>query len=188
MMTNAIVTWLVAAMTSWITPEPSHVAMYAEYATSIEHVAYDPTEEPLYRGEGARARTALLLASIASYEGGFQEAVDRGWKRGDHGESVCLMQVRLPGRFRIVMDRDVYTYSKSIHIGWSKDDLIADREKCFRAALHIARESMKICRNLSVYTTGKCLRHEPTSREREARASKYWRSLPISYDESLASK
>jgi hypothetical protein len=46
--------------------------------------------------------------------------------------------------------------------GWTWQELVADREKCFRAGLRIARRSFSACRSLpiehrlSAYATGSC--------------------------------
>jgi hypothetical protein len=60
--------------------------------------------------------------------------------------------------------------------GWSAADLIADRSKCIRAALHIIHGSMAWCRRLSAgdllggYTHGKCVHPNRIGRARWARA------------------
>lgn len=177
-----IATWLATAMHAWAPEQPARTRFveggtrYDAIARTIAEVAYDADEPPLFKGPDGRARTALLLTSIASLESNFEEEVDAGRKRGDHGDSVCLLQVRLPGRSRITMQGDVYGYSYDA--GWSAEDVASDRTKCVRAALHIARESFRICHDLSMYTTGHCQPKELTATNRMKRAVTWWNRTP----------
>jgi hypothetical protein len=80
--------------------------------------------------------------------------------RGDSGQSWCMMQIKLgrPARetertdLRIVFDGTAYRLVKDKHglTGWGGEDLVQDRQKCFRAGLRIARMSFNICRKLPV--------------------------------------
>lgn len=171
------VTWLVAKMLVWVPGYNSEAtndtkARYESFARDAVTVAFDPDEKPLFGGANARVKTAVTLLSIASFESGYRHSVDIGEERGDSGSSWCLMQVHLPGAVRVTLKGDVYGYAgyKSSD-GWSGKDLVEDRKRCFRAALHIARESYRVCGNLSVYATGKCYREaDPVSRLRTDRA------------------
>ena len=167
-----LVEYLVAAMMAWV-PLHAHAgtadeaeARYRSIAEDVVSVAFDQNETPLVDEPGGRARTALLLLSVASYESGFREAVDNGERRGDHGASYCLMQIRVGDG----------TTSE----GWSGADLIADRTRCFRSALHILRRSFNVCRYLpvddrmSAYATGHCMRDSSVSRARVDRAVAWW--------------
>lgn len=183
---QAVIAWLVAGMLGWTLPPTMHArerARYADIAADALAVASDPSEPPLFAGDGGRLKTATLLLAIASYESAFARDVEDGRRRGDHGESACLMQVRLPGRARVEMHGELYGYGPA---GWSKEDLERDRLKCFRAALHIARESYRLCGNLSIYATGKCDRAgEPHGRAREARAKALFKLRPEPWTDAI---
>ena len=165
-MTDVLWPWVLTAMVTWAPPRTdADLARYKSIASDIETVAYDPSEEPIVAGPDGRARTALLLASTAYDESFFRADVDDGSARGDGGRSVCVMQVWVnEGRTRE---------------GWTAPELIADREKCVRAALHIVRGSMAWCRwsrglsggdLLGGYTHGKCVHPNAIGRARWARA------------------
>jgi hypothetical protein len=168
-----LVTYLVAAMTSWV---PLHAqvsesaedsaARYQSIAQDAVSVAFDESEQPLFWGPEARAETALLLLSIASFESAYRKGVDEGTVLGDHGHSYCLMQIRVGDR--------------TTGEGWSGPDLVADRTRCFRSALHILHGSFGVCHNLpildrmSAYATGMCIQGATVSRVRIGRALQWW--------------
>src|SRR5437899_343468 len=147
---NVLSSWVLAAMTAWAPPKTnSEVPRYEAIASDIGAVAADEGETPVFDGDEGRARTALLLASTAFDESGFRADVDDGRARGDEGESVCIMQVRV-GTWRT-------------REGWTAKDLITDRKKCVRAALHRMHESIAWCKGLKGgdqlggYTHGQCV-------------------------------
>jgi hypothetical protein len=131
-------------------------------ATDIAAVAFDPAETPLFASGNdyaSRANTALFLASIARYESRFDVRVDTGHceafpggiKAGwcDNGNAHTLWQHNIGN-------------GKTID-GWTKIDLIADRKKAVRAALHALQHSVKTCGKtytgadaFSVYAQGFC--------------------------------
>jgi hypothetical protein len=143
-----IITWLVAAMFAWAPARESERARYTEIASDLAAVVYDPAEQPLFYGDDGRAKTALVLASIAAHESTFRPDVDDGRKRGDSGNSWCLMQMHI-GAGRTIE-------------GWNGHDLVSDRRNCFRAGLHIAQWSFRFCKafpvqeRLSAYASGRC--------------------------------
>jgi hypothetical protein len=173
---ESLVSYLVAAMLAWV-PLHSHAplesdehvaARYAGIARDAASVALDDHEPPLFEGPMGRAETALLMLSVASYESSFSAKIDDGTRRGDHGRSYCLMQIRIG--------------QGETHEGWSGPQLIADRTRCFRAALHILRTSFAVCRRLrvddrlSAYATGHCFANATVSRSRVGRARAWWES------------
>ena len=106
------------------------------------------------------------MLSVAWHESGFRKDVDLGvgkLARGS-GTDSCLMQIRVG--------------SRRTPEGWSHEDLVTDREKCFRAGLAIIRRSFGACHKLDqrdwlgVYTRGSCQSDEPFSRSRMALASR----------------
>jgi len=169
---DSLVAYLVAAMVGWV---PAHAQpqespdevmdRYESIARDAATVALDPDEAPLFGGPDGRARTALLMLSVASYESGYRKRVDDGRGRGDNGRSFCLMQIRVG--------------TGATGEGWTGPDLVEDRTRCFRAALHILRKSFGICHSLpvedrlSAYASGSCTAGTEASRRRILRASNW---------------
>jgi hypothetical protein len=154
---ESLVSYLVAAMIAWVplhahapleSPEDT-LARYESIARDLATVALDDDEEPLFAGDDGRVQTALLMASVASYE-------------SSYGKTVCLMQIRVGGG----VTRE----------GWSGSDLVRDRTLCFRAGLHILHSSFGACHRLpvedrmSAYATGHCFENARVSRSRIGRA------------------
>jgi len=170
-----IITWVVAAMFAWTPAREVDRARYTEIASDIASVVYDPAEEPLYAGPDGRARTAALLASIAAHESTFRVDVENGHARGDGGTSWCFMQLHIGS-------------GKTVE-GWTGEDVSADRKLCFRAGLHIARESFRMCKGspanemLGAYASGQC-GSSPESRQMITRAIAYSQHHPVT-DEHL---
>jgi hypothetical protein len=177
-----LIAYLITAMTTWVAPETQAPletaetarARYETIAKDIATVVLDAEVDPLFDGDDGRARTGLLLASIASHESRFHKQVDNGAIRGDHGAAWGIFQTHVYGRTTE---------------GWSGPDIIADRTKAVRLALRMARQSFAACRGLelpdrlSVYTTGKCYRGQYESRVRVQRALGWlmehpWRGCP----------
>ena len=171
---ESLVTYLVAAMVAWV-PFYAHPrtessedvrARYESIAHDISSIALDESEAPLFDGPNARAETALLMLSVASFESSFRKTVDDGIGRGDGGRSYCLMQIRVGHG----VTRE----------GWTGAQLIEDRKRCFRAALHMLRASFNMCHSypvedrLSVYATGHCMLDATISRSRLSRARQWW--------------
>ncbi len=173
---ESLVTYLVAAMVAWVplraqTPVESSAAARARYAgiaRDVAQVVVDEEETPLFPGPDGRAQTALLMLSVASFESSYRRTVDDGIGRGDHGRSYCLMQIRVG--------------AGATREGWTGPQLIEDRTRCFRAALHILRASFSACQKLtlddrmSAYATGHCVAEATISRSRFARARAWWES------------
>jgi hypothetical protein len=173
-MMESLVTYLVAAMVAWVPPHaqapiesPEQVtARYENIARDLASVILDEAEAPLFAGHDARAQTALLMLSVAFYESSFRKSVDDGLGRGDGGSSYCLMQIRV---------------GKGVtREGWTGPELIDDRKRCFRAALHMLHSSFAACHSfplddrLSAYATGHCFVSASISRSRVAKARAWW--------------
>jgi hypothetical protein len=169
---ESLVTYLVAAMTAWVpvhaqpdSPEET-ASRYASIARDVVTVAFDEAEEPLFPGADGRAQTALLMLSIASFESAYRKTVDQGIRRGDHGRSFCLMQIRVG--------------DGTTREGWTGRQLVTDRRMCFRTALHILHGSFNVCHRLpiedrmSAYATGRCIENADISRSRVGRARSWW--------------
>jgi hypothetical protein len=171
---ESLVTYLVAAMISWVplyaqpsTESPATSQQhYESIARDVASVVLDDAELPLFEGPDARAETALLMLSVASFESSYHVKVDEGGHRGDNGRSYCLMQIHVgDGKTRE---------------GWTGSELISNRTLCFRAALHMLHASFNACRafpledRLGAYATGHCFLGANVSRSRVARARAYW--------------
>ncbi|HXX69844.1 MAG TPA: hypothetical protein VEK07_21870 [Polyangiaceae bacterium] len=173
---ESLVTYLVAAMVAWVPPyahawtepEADVRARYESIAHDLASVVLDESESPLFTGRDARTQTALLMLSVASFESSFRKSVDDGIGRGDGGRSYCLMQIRVGAG----LTRE----------GWTGPQLIEDRRRCFRAALHILHSSFGACHalpledRLSAYATGHCITEARISRSRVGRAKAWWTS------------
>jgi hypothetical protein len=168
-----LVLYLVAAMNTWVPMKAQHherlehaTARYESIARDVAAVALDDSEEPLFEGNDGRVQTAVFLLAIASFESDFRLPVDQGIGRGDHGDSYCLMQIRVG--------------AGTTREGWTGRQLVTDRKLCFRAALHILHGSFNICHTLpiedrmSAYATGRCLRNVDVVRQRMDRARSWW--------------
>lgn len=188
---DAFVMWSQAAMLRWAPPHEragetvkEAEARYLQIGAAAVDVAF---AEPL-TGPRGRSRALALLLTVAYFESGFRRDVDlggelrqvgpgpAGWiwfphARGDGGQSVCLGQVRV-GRGKTAE-------------GWTAEELVADRRKCFTAALHLIKKSFGACRRhavvdrLSAYTTGRCQDNEPTSRHRASFLAARTGGMPV---------
>ena len=165
-----IISWLVAAMFAWTPAHEVDRARYTEIASDLTAVVYDPAEQPLFPGADGRAKTAALLASIAAHESTFRADVENGRARGDGGSSWCFMQLHIGS-------------GKTVE-GWTGAEVTSDRKLCFRAGLHIARESFRMCNaspaneKLSAYASGQCGR-SVESRQMISRATAYFQHHPM---------
>lgn len=158
---DASIEWIpLAPVGGWETRSEADVRRLA-IATDVAAVAFDQIEVPLFSSGSdyaSRANTALFLASIARYESGYDVRVDTGHceafpggiKAGwcDNGNAHSLWQHNIGN-------------GKTLD-GWTKIDLIADRRKAVRAALHALQHSAKTCASysgadaFSVYAQGFC--------------------------------
>jgi hypothetical protein len=180
---HIVIAWIVAFMTAHAPPgrpifyptaqetKEETVERYNAIATDIAAVVYDPNEQPLFKGDYGRSKAISIMQGIAFFESGFRKDVDTGVgkaARGDGGKSVCLMQIEVgtgrtakynmsKQRFAIPSDP-----KNEVEEGFTASELLSDRQKCLRVALHLIRQSFKSCGNLpldqylNVYTSGHC--------------------------------
>jgi hypothetical protein len=113
--------WVLAAMVS-LEASPPWAETYAETAEAIADVSL---EAPLFPGEHGPLRTAALLTSLAWFESRFDPRAV-----GDHGRSVCLVQVHA---------------SNHAALGVTRDELLEDPRTCLRAGLEMIRRSFAVC-------------------------------------------
>jgi len=151
----AVVAWVLAASLSWLpvpvvgqpgpfsksalngeTPD-AYLARREAIARDAVAVAFDPAEAPVFDGPTARADTALLMMAIARFESGYDLLVDDGRVVGPMGES-CVMQVMVDAAYK----KGVGMITRE---GWTARELVLDRQKCMRAALHKLQVSRSIC-------------------------------------------
>jgi hypothetical protein len=167
-MLEQLVNWLVAGMLAWA-PASTHAFTgetpgqvenrYEGIATSIATVVLDEHEAPLFEGAQGRAKTALLMTAIASFEtGGFSKKVDTDEGTGDGLTAHCNMQVH-----------------QSVHGALD----------CYRKSLTWLRSSFKDCARLpllqrmSEYASGSCTLGHGASEKRMKRAMKRWEEAPF---------
>lgn len=125
-------------------------ARYTHIAEAVAEVAESPEE-------------AAHLIVRSWLESGWRKDVDLGQTRGA-GVDSCLMQVRvLPG-------------TKTAE-GWTWQELVSDRKKCFTAGVRILRNSLSVCKSvpandrLSAYIAGTC--HSSAGRRRSREHMQY---------------
>ena len=136
-------------------------ARYMAHAENIADVALDPTEKPLFGGENGRIKTALVIASIETFEswikkgpihGDCHEHPDRRCRKStDVPHSFCHMQIQ-PGPTGIILDSETYRFAKPGEKGYTGADLDQDAKLCNRIGLHMVRESFQARGDLSIYT------------------------------------
>lgn len=140
--------YVLDAMVSWV-PENVHSyyekgsetdARYVSIAIAVSETALDPNQEPVFDGDEGRVKTALLLASIASLESGYNKSVVNCKVTGDHGLALGPWQ----------------THSSR------KKSCNGNLASAATVALDMSRQSFDACKylpipyRLSIYTTGKC--------------------------------
>lgn len=185
---HAYILWLVSMMMAWAPPQcakgesprvdhcrayrtyPEAVetreetaARYASIAEAAVDAAFDPNEDVLVSGMHARERTVLILLSVAFYESGFRRDVDLNLgprARGDSSTSWSIWQIRL--------DKHGASFTPE---GWTGPDLIADRSKAARAALHKLRHGVRVCSGsladrIAIYRWGRCHEADPNDQAR----------------------
>ena len=178
-------------------------ARYALIAQDVLKVTQDPQEDPLFEGPTARVKTAAVILSVAAFESHFRKDVDLGlgkYSRGDSGRSWCLNQINLGvagpegktfGRF-VPMANGSFriTYNEG-YVGWGGEDLVADRTKCSRAALAIARRSFKCggpaLTRLKWYASGRCELGDRASSDRMGLALRWISKIPADLEVSSTS-
>lgn len=155
-----------AALPQWAGHEETVVEKRSRYvAIAIDLEDAVLASEPLPGMN--RRRTAATLLGIAFMESGFARDADVGPcatdKRCDRGASACLMQIKVGGG--------------TTREGWTREELFADRTKCFRAGLAKARNSMRACDGeLTAYAVGHCdsLIGKAAGRSRLAMGRRVW--------------
>jgi hypothetical protein len=136
-------------------------ARYAMIAEAIAGASLDRKETPLFAGKRGRQDTALMLLTIAMHESHFRRHVDLGLgphARGGGGRYHCMMQILVKkGR---------------TPEGFTSDDLVKSRDKCFRRGLHILQRAKRFCDKtgprafLNHYASGTCTKGQKAVNKR----------------------
>lgn len=189
--TSTIFTWILAMMNS-VSPankqtqetEIQATERYESIAQNIIDVAFDKNQKPLFDGDNARIKTAAVMVAIDYFESKFRKDVDTGLLRGDHGNSWCLAQINLGGGKIKINENGSFNYlSWDSKEGWSGEDLINDRKKCFKVQLSILRTSFEcnVSNNwkLNRYASGFCDRGGDASFVRMTLAKKFWEQTEL---------
>lgn len=127
-------------------------ARYAAIAEAIAEASLDEEETPLFAGPNGRLETALVLLTISFHESHWRRHIDLGLGpralRGG-GRYHCMMQIAVP--------------KEKTPEGWTAEDLVKSREKCFRRGLHILQLGRRHCAKdhgprsfLNLYASGRC--------------------------------
>jgi len=137
-------------------------ARYAQIARTIAEISMAPDETPVFAGPQARAKTAALLLTISFHESHWMRHIDLGLgpvgRRGG-GVYHCMMQIAV--------------FKKKTPEGWTAEDLVKHRDKCFRRGLHILQQARRYCMSkkygprsmLNLYASGHCDHaHEPVDK------------------------
>jgi hypothetical protein len=177
---NVLVAWLVAALAHW-TPAPRgtlHDAVVEErsvVAAALVEVAFDPAEPPLPmfgNASEARARTALLLGSIAAHESRLLPRLAAGrCLRGecDNGDSFGLTQIKLGPHGIALIPGAGYRRCTEDTVGClTPAELAGDVVGQLRAALHVLRND-----GLASYTGEAGSDDAPAARRRRM-AAELW--------------
>ena len=183
---EAAAAWALAITLGWIAPQnEAERQLRPQIVKTAVDVVYDPWEAPLYAGPYGREQTLLLELAIVRYESDFRVAVDEGVVRGKAGD-VCDMQIVVPRGTRLLLTADLYHRVTPKHPGWAEaltaEDLVPGsipgrRENCLRAGLHMMRESLRVCRSLSLYARGDC-KPDNNAKYREALAREAFKRHP----------
>ena len=160
---------------------------YMDIANAVVDSVYGDTlsENPtpkhilgFYGDRKLEASLSMVLA-ISYMESGFRKDVDLGIGkgRGDHGNSCCVMQI-LVGKNQTAE-------------GWTCDDLVSDRRKCFTSGYRIVRQSFGGCYNLPLeyrltqYASGQCGLGKPESKARVSLGLSWFAKTPNVKDETI---
>ncbi len=142
MTVEVLAAWLLSIMLASIPPgrslRPAEAkesveqgrARYAAIARALAEVSLDPKEKPLFSGKDARSRTAALMLAISFYESHWRRDVDLGLGQR-RSRYYCMMQIGA-GKGKTME-------------GWTGQQLVESRDRCFRAGLHILQRGQRVC-------------------------------------------
>lgn len=186
--------WIRDAQGYYVKENEEHArARYETMANNIVDVAFDYTLPSVFSGSDGDIRTALLLASIGSLEGGFHEWVWNGacnrkdWVGGgcDGGHAFSIFQIHV---YDYMIKDDMLTQARYVDKEYRDEhmdeiikgkSLIEDPRLAVLVAYHIIRNSMVTHRSLCAYSGESCLGRHPKADARLERAKTYLRDHPF---------
>lgn len=164
-----LVTYILNAMKQWAPASTiirSHnTDRFPSIADDIVTVVLDPTEPSLFHDDPSKLKTAVLLATVAYFEGHFWEYVEDGTcnasdrsnpilKNGpcDGGTAYSLWQIHPEHGLVLLNNTWGYsTHNDSINV-ITGEKLLADRKLSAKTALHFLRASLNRNGTLCEYT------------------------------------
>jgi hypothetical protein len=186
MTVDALAAWMLAIMLVTVPPgksrEPKEAretekegkARYAAIADALAEVVLDADESSLFDGKKGRLKTAALMLAISRYESSWRRDVDLGIgprARGGGGRYWCLMQIAVP--------------KGKTPEGWTGEDLVESRDRCFRRALHILQRGKRVCKKhggtsfVNHYASGHCDGAKKPVKERIDLMNKWLKEHPF---------
>ena len=192
----------------YVTEDPGEArARYERIASDIVSVAYSEDNPPLFKGNDGRLKTALILASIASFEGGYHKWVENGDcnspefqarqpkdrpRECDGGSAWSDWQIHM---YNYVVKDGEMTQAQFLENSlaasdreWMRDhkdeilhgkDLAADPRLAAQVAYYLVRYSTRSWKTLCSYTGEDCAGSQPKARLRLERAVSYLRAHPF---------
>jgi len=185
-------------------------ARYQATADNIVDIVLDENEPTVFRGgDDGRLKSALEIASIASFEGGFQKFVDDGtcnqkdYKADGRGgcdghTAFTVWQIHIFGNGYIIQGDDITTKMYAPQYAAEHPDevltgksLIEDRRTAVRVALRLIRKTYQDNHSLCGYTGEPCcdthinqetlkeVSCHPKADLRHDRAKNYFRQHPF---------
>lgn len=195
---SAMISWTpVHSLTAYGETEDQVRARFEAIARNIASVSADPNEEAIFSGQAPRVRTALLLASIGSFEGGWQRFVEEGNcnlagfkadRRGDcdGGHAFTSWQIHIAGGgFLYVGGR---LTNKLYAASYAKDHpdeiidghkLVSDQKLAIRVAKDLIIETKSHDCTLCGYSGESTFGDHPKADARLNRAKDYWAHHPF---------
>lgn len=204
-----LILYLLGAMMAWVPvrnlvvgadTEETVRARYESIASDIAAVALDEDEPPVFAGSAGRSKSSLLVAAVASYEGGFQRFVDEGEcnkpgfkadRRGscDGGHAFTLWQIHAKefgGGFLLGVDGSIagtrFAPAAALLSGnvVTAEGMLADRKVAARVAQRLLRQSLRTYGSMCAYTGESCAEGaHPKAAARLERAKAYFAAHPF---------
>jgi hypothetical protein len=203
--------WMRDSQGLYVVEDPAVArARYERIAGEIVSIAFDEANPPLFRGEEGRLKTALLLASIASFEGGYHKWVEDGTcntrlfladhpRECDGGAAWSNWQLHM---YRYVIRSGEMTQAQYLENSlvpedreWIKDhadsiirgpDVARDPKLAVQVAYYLVRYSEKNFRSLCAYSGEDCSGSHPKATARLERAAAYLRAHPFTMPEEAS--
>jgi hypothetical protein len=182
-------------------------ARYERIASEIVSVAFDEANSPLFKGDDGRLKTALALASIASFEGGYHRWVENGdcnskefqaRQKEEHraecdgGAAWSIFQLHM---YRYVIRDGEMTQAQYLENSlvpgdrdWIRQhqdeiihgvDVVKDTRLAVLVAYYLVRYSTKNFKSLCAYSGEDCAGTHPKATARLQRAAEYLRAHPF---------